>query len=189
MPDTSAYLFLRGAMHARGAASVHICPRRRQAVSLIPTRHSSYPKTQQIISEDTTDAASGELDAIAKVRELIKDVRIAMVTIAGDDAALHSRPMYAHQTECDGDFWFELFSHAAIVATRRADRRTDCRTVLQPDQRFDPAGSEEVIVSVTLPISRTLSMRSNVRESSVERPSRPNRLRFSANARYARSRN
>jgi general stress protein 26 len=45
-------------------------------------------------------------EAIAKLAELIKDVRIAMLTTVAEDGSLHSRPMAAQQSEFDGDLWF-----------------------------------------------------------------------------------
>lgn len=43
---------------------------------------------------------------IRKLGELIKDVRICMLTTVDEQGALHSRPMAAQQVEFDGDLWF-----------------------------------------------------------------------------------
>jgi general stress protein 26 len=45
-------------------------------------------------------------DAQKKVRELIKDSRIAMLTTRGGDGLLHSRPMATSEAEFDGTLWF-----------------------------------------------------------------------------------
>ena len=45
-------------------------------------------------------------DQIAKVAELIKDARIAMLTTVGADGSLVSRPMGVQDVDFDGDFWF-----------------------------------------------------------------------------------
>ncbi len=45
-------------------------------------------------------------EAIARVAELIKDIRIAMLTTTGTDGALHSRPMATQQASFDGTLWF-----------------------------------------------------------------------------------
>lgn len=45
-------------------------------------------------------------EAIAKLADLIKDVRIAMLTTVAKDGSLHSRPMAVQQVEFDGDLWF-----------------------------------------------------------------------------------
>lgn len=45
-------------------------------------------------------------EAISKLADLIKDVRIAMLTTVADDGSLHSRPMAVQQVEFDGDLWF-----------------------------------------------------------------------------------
>lgn len=45
-----------------------------------------------------------------KLYELIKDVRVAMMTSVEPDGSLHSRPMYSHSIDDAGDIWF--FSRA-----------------------------------------------------------------------------
>ncbi|QCB95136.1 pyridoxamine 5'-phosphate oxidase [Cellulomonas shaoxiangyii] len=54
-------------------------------------------------------------EGVAKVAELIKDVRIAMLTTIDPSGALVSRPMAVQEVEFDGDLWFftELDSHKA----------------------------------------------------------------------------
>ncbi|MBC7474203.1 MAG: pyridoxamine 5'-phosphate oxidase family protein [Candidatus Sericytochromatia bacterium] len=44
--------------------------------------------------------------SIKKINELIKDVRIAMMTTEDEDGSLRSRPMGTQQVEFDGDLWF-----------------------------------------------------------------------------------
>ena len=41
-----------------------------------------------------------------KLYELIKDMRIAMMTTVDTDGTLHSRPMYSHKADEHGDLWF-----------------------------------------------------------------------------------
>ena len=41
-----------------------------------------------------------------KIGELIKDVRICMMTTAGTDGSFDSRPMATQETEFDGTVWF-----------------------------------------------------------------------------------
>jgi general stress protein 26 len=47
-----------------------------------------------------------EKSDIEKLRDLIKDVRIAMLTTVDQDGSLRSRPMATQKTELDGDLWF-----------------------------------------------------------------------------------
>jgi general stress protein 26 len=44
--------------------------------------------------------------AQAKINELIKDIRFAMLTTAAPDGTLHSRPMATQKTDFDGELWF-----------------------------------------------------------------------------------
>jgi general stress protein 26 len=45
-------------------------------------------------------------EAVQKLGELIKDVRVAMMTTALPDGSLRSRPMATQENEFDGTLWF-----------------------------------------------------------------------------------
>jgi general stress protein 26 len=45
-------------------------------------------------------------EAREKVQELIKDTRIAMLAIRGEDGRFHARPMATTETGFDGTLWF-----------------------------------------------------------------------------------
>lgn len=53
---------------------------------------------------------------IAKLAELIKDVKFAMFTTRDPDGTLHSRPMGVQQVEFDGDLWFFTKEHSEKVS-------------------------------------------------------------------------
>lgn len=48
----------------------------------------------------------------AKLYDLIKDVRIAMMTTLDSDGTLHSRPMYSIEADEHGDLWFFTRLHS-----------------------------------------------------------------------------
>ncbi|MDB5589938.1 pyridoxamine 5'-phosphate oxidase family protein [Enterovirga sp.] len=56
-----------------------------------------------------------------KLYELIKDIRIAMMTSVEPDGSLHSRPMYSHTTDPSGDLWFFSRARAPKVGELRKD--------------------------------------------------------------------
>lgn len=45
-------------------------------------------------------------EGILKLRELVKDIHTCMLTTAGDDGRLYSRPMATQSAEFDGTLWF-----------------------------------------------------------------------------------
>lgn len=45
-------------------------------------------------------------EGLEKLRELVKDIQIAMLVTADDEGNLRSRPMAMQQIEFDGDLWF-----------------------------------------------------------------------------------
>lgn len=50
-----------------------------------------------------------------KLRELIKDIRFAMLTTLEEDGTLKSRPMATQEVEFDGDIWFFTYGGASKV--------------------------------------------------------------------------
>ena len=60
---------------------------------------------------DHTETDSGERQkSIEALREMIRDIHIAMLTTRSEDGGLRSRPMITAQHEFDGQLWF--FTHA-----------------------------------------------------------------------------
>jgi general stress protein 26 len=56
----------------------------------------------------------------AKLRDLIKDIRVGMLTTTDDDGSLRSRPMYAQRVEGDERLWF--FTQATSPKVDEAER-------------------------------------------------------------------
>lgn len=71
------------------------------------TEHHSAPHDTSG-SSDTTGASrsSHTTDGIAKVHDLIKDQRTAMLTTRAEDGSLMTRPMTCQEAEFDGTLWF-----------------------------------------------------------------------------------
>lgn len=62
---------------------------------------------------------------VAKVAEIVKDVRIAMLTTIDDDGHLVSRPMAVQQVAFDGDLWFVSDGDARKVHQIQHGARTN----------------------------------------------------------------
>lgn len=56
-----------------------------------------------------------------KIGELIKSIRIAMLTTAADDGSFDSRPMATQETEFDGVVWFLTREESGKVSEIKAD--------------------------------------------------------------------
>lgn len=60
-------------------------------------------------------------EQIRKLRELVKDIDIGMLTTINEDGSLHSRPMSTNgQVEFDGDLWF--FTYASSHKVTEVDQ-------------------------------------------------------------------
>jgi len=64
-------------------------------------------------------------DAVRKLGELIKDIRVAMLTTAMPDGMLRSRPMAAQSQKFDGTLWFFCDAESAKVYEVRQDQHVN----------------------------------------------------------------
>ena len=64
-------------------------------------------------------------ESISKLNEMIKGIQIAMFTTVDENGTLHSRPMAAQQTPCDGELWFFTAKDSAKTSELRSDQRVN----------------------------------------------------------------
>lgn len=55
---------------------------------------------------EAQDDMPNDYNSLRKLNELVKDIKIAMLTTIRPGGLPHSRPMALQQAEVDGDFWF-----------------------------------------------------------------------------------
>lgn len=72
-------------------------------------------------------------DDIKRLGDLIKDVKIAMLTTVEPDGRLHSRPMATQQVEFDGELWFFTKDTAPKVEETQLNRHVSV-TYSSPDK-------------------------------------------------------
>lgn len=85
-------------------------------------------------------------DTIKKLRDLIKDIKFGMLTTAGDDGSLRSRPMATQQTEFDGDLWFFTNASAPKVDEIRHDQHVNVSFSSHEDNRYVSVSGKAQIV-------------------------------------------
>ncbi len=73
---------------------------------------------------------------IKKVRELIKDIRFAMLTTIEEDGTLRSRPMATQEVEFDGDLWFFTYGGAPKVDEIQHDQHVNVSYAEPKDQKY-----------------------------------------------------
>ena len=64
-------------------------------------------------------------EGAAKLYELIKDVKVAMMTTSELDGSLHSRPMWSHKVDEAGDIWFFSRAGTGKIAELRKDAQVN----------------------------------------------------------------
>ena len=86
--------------------------------------------------------ANDHQDDREKLYDMIKKVKIAMLTTVEADGSLHTRPMANQEADANGDLWFFAEKGSAI--------ETDVRVNAQVSLGFsDPHGNDYVAVSGT----------------------------------------
>ncbi len=68
-------------------------------------------------------SSQDDASAIERLREIVDDIRIAMVTTEGGDGAMHSRPMYLQEMDAGGDLWFATSADSPLAEQVRDDAR------------------------------------------------------------------
>ncbi len=63
--------------------------------------------------------AHSQDEVLGKIQDLIKDIRIAMLTTAGEDGRVYSRPMATQETRFQGELWFLTREDSGKVAEIR----------------------------------------------------------------------
>ena len=85
-------------------------------------------------------------DRVAKLRELIKGIKIAMLTTAENDGSLRSRPMATQQTEFDGDLWFFTGKSSGKVTEIQHNQHVNVSYAEPGDNRYvSVSGRAELI--------------------------------------------
>lgn len=81
-----------------------------------------------------------------KLYELIKDVRVAMMTSIEPDGSLHSRPMYSHKIDGSGDIWFFTRARAPKVAELERDAQVNLAYADPSNENYiSVSGTAEVV--------------------------------------------
>lgn len=75
-------------------------------------------------------------ESIAKLAELMKDVKFAMLTTHDKDGRLRSRPMAMQQVDFDGDLWFLTGKGTEKAAEIRADQEVNLSFAKPDDHKY-----------------------------------------------------
>lgn len=86
-------------------------------------------------------------ESIRKLHDLIKDIKVAMLTTAEADGSLRSRPMMTQKAEFNGQIWFFTEVNSAKVDEVQREQQVNVSYA-------DPGSQTYVSVSGTASISR-----------------------------------
>ena len=86
-------------------------------------------------------------EAVKKLGELVKDIRMAMLTTVHEDGTLHSRPMATQDIEFDGDLWFFTGVDTSKVDDVRRTQQVNVAYASPSDHRYVSIEGEAEIVN------------------------------------------
>ena len=75
-------------------------------------------------------------EVVQKLAELIRGIKVAMLTTVAADGSLHSRPMVAQQAEFDGVLWFFTSAGAPKADEVEHDQHVNVSYVSPEDRRY-----------------------------------------------------
>lgn len=85
-------------------------------------------------------------EQIETLRELIKDIDMAMLTTVDADGSLRSRPMSTQEAEFDGDLWFMTTIDTPKIAEIGRNSRVNVSYAKPDDQRYvSVSGTAQVV--------------------------------------------
>ena len=85
-------------------------------------------------------------EKIETLRELIKDIDMAMLTTVGADGLLRSRPMSTQEAKFDGDLWFITRIDTPKIAEIGGNSRVNVSYAKPDDQRYvSVSGTAQVV--------------------------------------------
>lgn len=82
------------------------------------------------------DEHTDHSENIKKLRDLIKDIRFAMLTTIEEDGTLRSRPMATQELDFDGDLWFFTYGGAAKVEEVQHHQQVNVSYAEPNDQKY-----------------------------------------------------
>ena len=86
-------------------------------------------------------------DVTEKIKNMISDIEIAMLTTVDDDGDFHSRPMMTQKEEFDGDLWF--FASRTSDKVREIKRNAAVNVSYVDDTNYvSIAGKAEIVTEV-----------------------------------------
>ncbi len=83
---------------------------------------------------------------VKKLAELIKGIRIAMLTTVDENGSLHSRPMGTQEVEFDGDLWFFTDDTTPKVREVAREHQVNVSYAQPDDNRYvSVSGTAEIV--------------------------------------------
>jgi len=90
---------------------------------------TSEPRSNEGMNEMET-----RQEGIAKVAELVKGIRVAMLTTVDESGQLRARPMAVEEVEFDGSLWFFTQEHSEKVGEIQRERQV-CIAMSDPGKQ------------------------------------------------------
>ena len=85
---------------------------------------------------NASEAQQAHAADVQKLNDMIRDIRVAMLTTVDERGMPHSRPMATQQTEFDGVLWFLTDKHAPKVDEVEGEHQVNLAYQAPDDDRY-----------------------------------------------------
>jgi general stress protein 26 len=88
------------------------------------------------MAKKDTPAEARANGSVKKLRKIMRDIRVAMLTTVGRDGRVHSRPMMTSEVEFDGNLWFIASTSSALAQEVAANPHVNVTYADPEDDRY-----------------------------------------------------
>lgn len=97
------------------------------------------------MAKDKDDAAKPK-DPVKKLRKLLKNIRVAMLTTSAPDGSLRSRPMATPDEDFDGELWFFTRYHSGKTEEIQDQQKVNVSFAAPKNERFVSVSGTATVV-------------------------------------------
>jgi general stress protein 26 len=96
--------------------------------------------------KDTQAQVAKANGSVKKLRKIMRDIEIAMLTTVGRDGRVHSRPMMTSDVEFDGNLWFIASTTSALAREINGNPNVNVTYASPEDDRYISASGTAAFV-------------------------------------------
>jgi general stress protein 26 len=102
----------------------------------LPLAYAQACKGDGMAKKDTQAQATKANGSVKKLRKIMRDIRMTMLTTVARDGRVHSRPMMTSDVEFDGNLWFIASTSSALAREISGNPNVNVTYASPDDDRY-----------------------------------------------------